>query len=117
MRNFNENEKFTVNGVEFKFIKVSAKNSGETHVWGWNVEAQKQTQILVSDIDVDGVIERAAAFINHHGKQPNYVYMAFIAEMKRQYFNVDNALHHSISDHDDFTRFIKNNAHKYSLEE
>lgn len=45
------NEIFTVKGVEFKFIKPSAKNQGETHVWALNMETKKQTQIALEDID------------------------------------------------------------------
>lgn len=47
------NEIFTVKGVEFKFIKASAKNQGQTHVWALNMETKKQTQICLEDIDSD----------------------------------------------------------------
>lgn len=45
------NEIFTVKGVEFKFIKPSAKNQGETHVWALNMKNKKQTQVALEDID------------------------------------------------------------------
>ncbi|UVD32309.1 hypothetical protein [Vibrio phage vB_VaM_H2] len=53
---------------------------------------------------------RYAAFKKAHGKQPNYVYMAFINEMKILYCG---DLYGSISDHDEFTKFIEFNAHKF----
>ena len=45
------NEVFTVKGVEFKFIKASAKNGGETHVWAMRSDNNKQTQVALDDID------------------------------------------------------------------
>ena len=46
-----------------------------------------------------------------HGKQPNYVYMAFISEMKKLYCG--DAINGHISDHDEFTNFINANGHKF----
>lgn len=45
------NEIFTVKGIEFKFIKASAKNQGQTHIWALNMETKKQTQVCIEDID------------------------------------------------------------------
>lgn len=45
------NEIFTVKGIEFKFIKPSAKNQGQTHIWALNMETKKQTQVCLEDID------------------------------------------------------------------
>lgn len=53
---------------------------------------------------------RYTAFKKAHGKQPNYVYMAFINKMKILFCG---DLYGSISNHDDFTLFIENNAHKF----
>lgn len=47
------NEIFTVKGIEFKFIKTSAKNQGQTHIWALNMETKKQTQVCLEDIDSD----------------------------------------------------------------
>ena len=47
------NEIFTVKGIEFKFIKASAKNQGKTHIWALNMETKKQTQVCLEDIDSD----------------------------------------------------------------
>ena len=69
----------------------------------------------VSTISEDGedeVIEnpRYAAFKKAHGKQPNYVYMAFINKMKILFCG---DLYGNISNHDEFTKFIKDNAHEF----
>lgn len=53
---------------------------------------------------------RYAAFKKAHGNQPNYVYMAFINKMKILYCG---DLYGSISNHDEFTKFIEFNAHKF----
>lgn len=66
-----------------------------------------------SEEDEEGeVIEnpRYVAFKKAHGKQPNYVYMAFINKMKILYCG---DLYASISNHDEFTKFIELNAHKF----
>mgnify|MGYP003661555685 CR=1 FL=1 len=47
------NEIFTVKGIEFKFIKASAKNQGKKHIWALNMETKKQTQVCLEDIDSD----------------------------------------------------------------
>lgn len=54
---------------------------------------------------------RHIAFTKAHGKQPNYVYMTFISEMKKLYCG--DAINGHISDHDEFTNFINANAHRF----
>lgn len=53
---------------------------------------------------------RYAAFVKAHGKQPNYVYMAFISKMKVLFCG---DLYGHVSNHDEFTKFIEINAHKF----
>ena len=55
---------------------------------------------------------RYAAFVKSHGKQANYVYMAFISEMKKLYCG--DAINGHISDHEEFTAFIENNGHRFN---
>lgn len=64
--------------------------------------------------DKEDVIEnpRYAAFKKAHGKQLNYVYMAFINKMKILFCG---DLYGSISNHDEFTKFIEANAHEFEL--
>lgn len=57
---------------------------------------------------------RYAAFVAAFDKQPNWVYMAFIAKMKIMFCG---DLFGSIYDHDSFTKFIKNNASKIYIKD
>ena len=114
MKTFTKNEEFTINGKTFKYSQDSSRNGGGTHVFAFDVERRQLCQVAISDIDVEEVSnERAQAFINHHGEFKAVTFMAFIADMKRKFFNTSNAMHERISNHDDFTKFIKDNAHKW----
>ena len=55
---------------------------------------------------------RYVAFIEAHGEQPIYEFMAFIGKMKVMFCG---EFYGSIQDHKEFTLFIKNNAHKYEV--
>ncbi len=55
---------------------------------------------------------RYVAFVEAHGEQPIYEFMAFIGRMKVMFCG---EFYGSIQDHDGFTLFIKNNAHKYEV--
>ena len=55
---------------------------------------------------------RYVAFIEAHGEQPIYEFMAFIGKMKVMFCG---EFYGSIQDHEEFTLFIKNNAHKYEV--
>jgi hypothetical protein len=55
---------------------------------------------------------RYVAFVESHGEQPIYEFMAFIGKMKVMFCG---EFYGSIQDHDEFTQFIKNNAHKYEV--
>ena len=56
---------------------------------------------------------RYIAFVEAHGTQPIYKFMVFIRKMKALYLGDSWK---SIVDHDQFTLFIKNSAHKYEVE-
>lgn len=63
---------------------------------------------------------RYQAFMKAHGKQPNYVYVAFISDMKTAYeksLNEPQAAYFRIRDHDDFTKFIEANASDFDPKE
>ena len=55
---------------------------------------------------------RYIAFVEAHGKQPNYEFMAFINRMKTMFCG---DIYGRVNDHDEFTKFIFNNAHKYTV--
>ena len=55
---------------------------------------------------------RYVAFVEAHGEQPIYEFMAFIGKMKVMFCG---EFYGSIQDHEEFTLFIKNNAHKYEV--
>lgn len=58
---------------------------------------------------------RYAAYLRTREDEPTmYEYMAFIAFMKCLYFDVQDAQSYHIQDHDDFTKFIEENAHRYN---
>ena len=56
---------------------------------------------------------RYTSFVKAFGNQPNWVYMDFINKVKIMFIG---DLYGSIYNHDKFTDFIKNNAHKVQLE-
>lgn len=63
---------------------------------------------------------RYAAFIRAHGKQPNWVYMAFIDQMHTAYAKTFDAINtpnkpFPITDDDDFTNFINEHAAEFSV--
>lgn len=57
---------------------------------------------------------RYAAFIAAHGKRPNWEYMAFINHMVKLF---TGEVFGHVSDHDEFTVFIKENAHRWGNEQ
>lgn len=57
--------------------------------------------------------ERYKIFFDKFSKQPNWQYVIFISSMKKLYLG--GAPSKSIRDHDDFTRFIKDNVSGYVL--
>ena len=69
--------------------------------------------IAIDEEDKGEVIDnpRYIAFTKAHGGQPNYVYMAFISEMKKLYCG--DVINGHISNHDEFTSFIESNAYKF----
>lgn len=116
MRNFKEGEKLTAKGKEYSFIKASAKNKGRTHVWVFDLETKKQTQIMVSDITVKNQNPRYTVFFNHHGDLENYLYILFISSMASMFTGTSSLCSslRVIRDHDAFTSFIKSNAHLWN---
>lgn len=56
--------------------------------------------------------KRYAAFIAAHGEQPSWCYVIFISAMKSRF---TGSVYGRIIDHDEFTRFIEDNASSYSV--